>query len=148
MALSLIEQARLYIYDIPKNQFYPIFEDEYWEHFLLVTGDDPLKAARMAATSAAMGISCVNSKEKFGDVEAWNNSWSSYLKAVQNFTKDKTLFGIVPNGVTPYAAGVSVADLDLSKADPDNPRVGNVLYEGDSYFVGDWCCVTTYPAAF
>ena len=67
---------------------------------------------------------------------------------MKNFTIDKSLFGVVPNAVMPYAAGVSVDDLNLSKADPDNPRVGNVLYEGDSYFVGDWYCVTTYPAAF
>ena len=146
MPISLIEQARLYIYDIPKNQFYPIFTDDYWQHFLDVNNDDPLKAARMAATSAAMGISCVNSKEKFGDVEAWNNSWQSYLKAVQNFTKDKTLFGVVPNGITPYAAGISIADLEASWADEDNPNNGNVLYEGDRYFIGEWNVSAILPA--
>ena len=138
MALTLIEQARLYIYDLPANeQFYPLFTDEEWQFFLDQANDDPLKAARSAAKSSFFKFATLNSKEKYGDVEAWNNAYQSYKDAVYTFANDTSLFGLVPNGAMPYAAGVSVSDLEASRADVDNPRVGNTLYEGDKQFVGD-----------
>jgi hypothetical protein len=130
MALTLIEQARLYVYDVPANeQFYPLFGDEDWEFFLEKSGDDPLRAARLAATTALrFKFTTLNSKEKFGDIEAWNNSYQTYNQAIKDFINDKGLFRSLPVGLTPYAAGISVEDIVASLNDPDNPRLYNYLF--------------------
>lgn len=135
MALSNIEKIRVLIQDNGKLPFLDegdyILANEEIEMFLELQNNDLLQAARMAAYSAALFISTVSIKELYGDVEVWSNASKEYLKALQAFTSDKSLISVIPKGVMPYAAGISVDDIVASLSDPDNPRVYNWLYAKD-----------------
>lgn len=132
MALTNIEKVRVLIQDNGKLPFLDegtyILQDEEIEMFLELQNDDLLQAARMAAYSCALFISTVSTKELYGDVEVWSEASRQYLKALQAFTSDKSLISVIPKGVMPYAAGVSVNDYLNSINDPDNPRVYDWLY--------------------
>ena len=132
MALTNIEKVRVLIQDNGKLPFLDegtyILQDEEIEMFLELQNDDLLQAARMAAYSCALFISTVSTKELYGDVEVWSEASKQYLKALQAFTSDKSLISVIPKGVMPYSAGVSVQDYINSVNDPDNPRVYDCLY--------------------
>ena len=132
MALTNIEKVRVLIQDNGKLPFLDegtyILQDEEIEMFLELQNDDLLQAARMAAYSCALFISTVSTKELYGDVEVWSEASRQYLKALQAFTSDKSLISVIPKGVMPYAAGVSVNDYLNSINDLDNPRVYDWLY--------------------
>lgn len=132
MALTLIEQARLYIYDIPANEmFYPLFDDEEWEYFLSQKNDDPLQAARLAAGAAYFKFATYSTKEKTGDIEVWNNAFQGYKDAINSFFKDQTLFPLMPNGAVPYAAGISASDLndDINNTDKVKTPFDDIFIE-------------------
>lgn len=127
MALSLVEQVRIRIFDIPRNLFYPIFTDEEYEDFLESANNDVLQAAKIAAVSASMFFATINTKEMVGDTEIWNEVSRHYLRALELFLRNNQ--SVLLKGVMPYAAGISVADLRNSRCDPDNPRTQNWLYK-------------------
>lgn len=132
MALSNVEKIRVLIQDNGKLPFLDegdyILQDEEIEMFLELQNNDLLQAARMAAYSAALFISTVSIKELYGDVEVWSNASKEYLKALQAFTSDKSMVSVIPKGVMPYAAGISVQDYLSSLNDKDNPRLYDWLY--------------------
>lgn len=132
MALTNIEKVRVLIQDNGKLPFLDegtyILQDEEIEMFLELQNDDLLQAARMAAYSCALFISTVSTKELYGDVEVWSEASKQYLKALQAFTSDKSLISVIPKGVMPYAAGISVQGYLDSINDPDNPRLYDWLY--------------------
>lgn len=132
MALTNIEKVRVLIQDNGKLPFLDegtyILQDEEIEMFLELQNDDLLQAARMAAYSCALFISTVSTKELYGDVEVWSEASKQYLKALQAFTSDKALLSVIPKGVMPYAAGVSVNNYLDSINDSDNPRLYDWLY--------------------
>lgn len=138
MALSNVEMIRLITQD---NGRLPIFDqdappvyimtDEEIEGYLTMCNGDMLQAARWATRSMMNWIAGVSTKELCGDIEVWSDFGKNYIKAAQAFLDDKTLFRVVPSGVMPYAAGVSLEDIIASLNDPDNPKSSIWLYKKD-----------------
>lgn len=133
MALTNIEMIRLITQD---NGRLPIFDpenptfimtDEEIEGYLTMCNGDVLQASRWGLRTMMAWISGVSTKELYGDVEVWSDFGKNYIKAAEAFLNDKALFSGIPKGLMPYAAGISVAELLLSYADPDNPKAYNYL---------------------
>jgi hypothetical protein len=116
-----------------------ILSDEELEMYLELTGDNVLKASRMAAYAISLWVSGVNTKEVTGEIEVWNDVSKNYLKAITGFLGDASLMSVLPRGLMPYAAGVSVADLAESILDSDNPNICNWLYRKPKVD----CCVSS-----
>jgi hypothetical protein len=121
MALTDIEKVRLLIGDVPNSPFYQLFTDEEIQEFLDLSGGNVLQAARMAAIAASMQIAGYNTRERTGDIEVWNSLSTQYLKALQNLIDTPTAYTL-PNGLMPYAAGISWADVCANDQNPDNVR--------------------------
>ena len=122
MALTDIEKIRLLIGDTPTSPFYQLFTDDEIQAFIDMTGTI-LQAARMAAIAASMQLAGWSSRERTGDIEVWSNLSTQYLKALDNFIKDSSATTL-PNGLMPYAAGISWTDVDANNANLDNVRLG------------------------
>ena len=121
MALTDIETVRLLIGDIPTSPFYQLFDDESIQQFLDLNGGNVRQAARMAAIAASMQLAGWNTRESTGDISVWNELSTAYLKALDNFINDSSSASI-PNGLMPYASGISWADVCANNANPDNVR--------------------------
>lgn len=121
MALTDIEIVRLLIGDTPTSPFYQLFTDEEIQQFLDLNGGNVMLAARMAAIAASMQLAGWTTRERTGDIEVWSSLSTQYLKALDNFINDSSSASI-PNGVMPYAAGISYADVCANDSDADNVR--------------------------
>jgi len=121
MALTDIETVRLLIGDIPTSPFYQLFTDEEIQQFLDLNGGNVRQASRMAAIAASMQLAGWTSRERVGDIEVWSNLSTQYLKALENLINDSSSASI-PNGLMPYASGISWADMCANNANPDNVR--------------------------
>ena len=121
MALTDIETVRLLIGDIPTSPFYQLFDDESIQQFLDLNGGNVRQAARMAAIAASMQLAGWNTRESTGDISVWNELSTAYLKALDNFINDSSSASI-PNGLMPYASGISWVDVNTNNANPDNVR--------------------------
>lgn len=121
MALTPEEQVRILIGDVPSSPFYQLFTSEEIEFFLEVNGGNVMQAARMAAIAASMQLAGWTSRERVGDIEIWSNLSNAYLKALENLINDKSP-GNLPNGLMPYASGISWEDFCANNANPDNIR--------------------------
>ena len=121
MALTDIETVRLLIGDIPTSPFYQLFDDESIQQFLDLNGGNVRQAARMAAIAASMQLAGWNTRETTGDISVWNELSTAYLKALDNFINDSSSASI-PNGLMPYASGISWVDVNTNNANPDNVR--------------------------
>ena len=75
----------------------------------------------MAAIAASMQLAGWTSRERVGDIEVWSNLSTAYLKALENLINDSSSASI-PNGLMPYASGISWADMCANNANPDNVR--------------------------
>ena len=75
----------------------------------------------MAAIAASMQLAGWTTRETVGDIEIWNVLSTAYLKALDNFISD-TSSSSLPNGLRPYASGISWADVNANNADLDNIR--------------------------
>lgn len=119
MALTLIEQVRWRYGDTPVNPFYPVLSDEEISDSLSKFNNNVDSAVQECAQAAAFYMACRNNREYVGEVEIWNEAGKNYKEVL------KTLIagfkGKIPNGVMPYAAGVSLSDIDSSFSDPDKP---------------------------
>jgi len=120
MALTPVEQVNLLIGNIPSNPFYPLFSNEEIQQFLDLNNQNVVAAARMAAISASFSIAGYSTRERTGDIEIWNNYASNYLKALQNLI-DNPIVNL-PNGMMPWAGGISWADVCANNHNPDNVR--------------------------
>lgn len=121
MALTPIEQVRLLIGLGPNSPFNDLLSDEEIQWFLDYNNGRVIDAAIMAAISVSLAVTGIPSRERTADIEVWNNISTAYMKALDNFIKDasaKTL----PNGLMPYAAGISWADVCANNNNPDNVR--------------------------
>lgn len=131
MALNNIEIVRFLTQDNGKLPFLKegvyIVSDEEIEWALEYCNDDVLQAARLCCHSLTKWIAGVNTKEMFGDVEVWNEVSKQYRNAIKDFLNDKTLISVIPKGVMPWAAGISINDLVTSFSDRDNPNRYNFL---------------------
>jgi len=121
MALTDVEKVRLLIGDVPTSPFYQLFTDEEIQAFLDMTGGNVMQAARLAAIAASLQLAGWTSRERVGDIEIWSNLSTQYLKALENLIKD-TSSATLPNGLMPYAAGISWSDVCANNNNPDNVR--------------------------
>jgi hypothetical protein len=121
MALTDVETVRLLIGDLPNSPFYQLFDDESIQQFLDLNGGNVKQASRMAAISASMQLAGWNTRERTGDLDVWNELSTQYLKALDNLINDSSSASI-PNGVMPYAGGISWADVNANNANPDVVR--------------------------
>ena len=121
MALTDVEVVRLLIGDTPTSPFYQLFTDEEIQQFLDMNGGNVRQAARMAAIAASMQLAGWNTRESTGDISVWNELSTAYLKALDNFINDSSSASI-PNGLMPYASGISWSDMCTNNANPDNVR--------------------------
>ncbi len=139
MALTDIEKVRLLIGDTPTSPFYQLFTDEEIQAFLDMSSGNVSNAARMAAIAASMQLAGWTTRERTGDIEVWNALSSQYLKALDNFIKDSSA-ATLPNGLMPYAAGISWSDVCANKNNPDNviPELTQIeVCDGKGLFYAD-----------
>ena len=121
MALTDVETVRLLIGDLPNSPFYQLFDDESVQQFLDLNGGNVRQASRMAAIAASMQLAGWTTRERTGDIEVWSSLSTQYLKALENLINDSSSASI-PNGLMPYASGISWADMCANNANPDNVR--------------------------
>jgi hypothetical protein len=120
MALTPIESVRLLIGDIPGSPFYPLYTDEQIQEFLDLSNQNIQQAARLAAISASFILAGWSTRERTGDIEVWNSLSTQYLKALENLINNP--IQELPNGMMPYAGGISWADVCANNSNPDNVR--------------------------
>lgn len=135
MALTDIEKVRLLIGDTPTSPFYMLFSDDEIQCFLDMAGGSVILAARTAAISASFQIAGWSSRERTGDIEVWSNLSTAYLRALDNFIKDASA-NTLPNGIMPYAAGISYDDICANNLNTDNVRspLAGIRLCGDNTF--------------
>lgn len=121
MALTDIEKVRLLIGDVEGSPFYILFTDDEIQFFLDYQSNNIIQAARMAAIAASLQLAGWSTRERTGSIEVWSQLSTQYLKALDNFIKDASAYTL-PNGLMPYAAGISWADVTANNNDPDNVR--------------------------
>ena len=121
MALTPVQTVRLLIGDTPTSPFYQLFSDEEIQQFLDLNGQNIMQAARLAAIAASMQLAGYSSRERTGDIEVWSNLSTAYLKALENFINDSSSANL-PNGLMPYASGISWSDFNANNDNPDNIR--------------------------
>lgn len=120
MALSPIDQVRILIGDVPSSPFYQLFSDEEIQFFLDQNNGNVQLAARMAAISASFQLAGWNTRERTGDIEIWSSLSTGYLAALKNLIDNP--IDSLPNGMMPYAGGISWADVCANNHNPDNVR--------------------------
>lgn len=118
MALTPIEQVRLLVGDTTSNPFYPILSDEEYQEFLDLNNQNVPAAAKMAAISILMLISAFPFRERVSEVEVWNNYATNYIKALTFFINNPSQ--LIPNGITPWAGGISREDICANNSNKDN----------------------------
>ena len=121
MALTNVETVRLLIGLGLNSPFYDMMSDEELEWFITYNGNSIIQAARMAAIALSMQLAGVNTREITGDIHVYNEVSSAYLRALANFIKDSNATNL-PNGLMPYASGISWEDFKANNNNPDNIR--------------------------
>jgi len=139
MDQTKIDLVRLLIGDVPTSPFYQLFTDEQIQMFLDQAGGDVMKAARYAAISASFILSGWSTRERTGDIEVWNQLSTSYLAALKYLTDAQ--LGTIPNGMMPWAAGLSKAEACAMARDPSIVH-SNLLtiYQCDDPCKSTWSC--------
>lgn len=120
MALTPIQQVRILIGDVPTSPFYQLFTDDEIQFFLDQNNGNVQLAARMAAISASFQLAGWSTRERTGDIEVWSSLSTQYLKALSNLI-DNPIVNL-PNGMMPWAGGISWADVCANNHNPDNVR--------------------------
>tara|TARA_Y100000114_G_C11764120_1_gene332391 strand:- start:65531 stop:65983 length:453 start_codon:yes stop_codon:yes gene_type:complete len=123
MALTPIQQVRLLIGLTASSPFIDLVDltDEEIQWFLDHNGGSVIAAAKMAAIAVSFQVTGINTREITGDIHVYNDLSSQYLKALDNFIKDASAYTL-PNGLMPYAAGISWQDVCDNNNTPDNVR--------------------------
>lgn len=121
MALTPVQTVRLLVGDVITSPFYMLFSDEDIQQFLDMNGQNIMQAARMAAIAASMQLVGWSSRERTGDIEIWSNLSTAYLKALENLINDSNA-ATLPNGLMPYASGISWKDFNANNLNTDNIR--------------------------
>lgn len=119
--LEKIAMVRLLIGDVEGSIFYPILSDEEIVRYLILENWDVMRAARRAATTVAFMLSTVSYRERTGDLEVWNNASIEYRKVLEMFL-DESGSANLPANLKPYAAGISVSDVEAANCNPDRNR--------------------------
>lgn len=120
MALTPVMQVRILIGDVEGSPFYQLFTDEEIQFFLDQNGQNVQQAARMAAIAASFQLAGWSTRERTGDIEVWSSLSTQYLKALQNLIDNP--IANIPNGMMPWAGGISWSDICANNSNPDNVR--------------------------
>jgi hypothetical protein len=113
--------VRLLIGDTPQSVFYPLLEDADIVALLTLEDGNVLRTARRAAITAAFLMSTQNYRERCSDIEVWNNASIEYRKVLEAFIKETGQTNLPPH-LKPYAAGISIADVNAANNNPDRNR--------------------------
>lgn len=116
-----ITLIKLTIGDVPGNPFYPMFQDADYQLYLDYNNGVVNRAIRMAAIAASMFLSTINYKEMVGEEQIWTNVSRDYQKALQALISEHSINNL-PDGIKPYASGISWGDMLANNANPDNVR--------------------------
>lgn len=138
MALTPVQQVRLFIGDVPTSPFYQLFTDDEIQSFIDMGGGNIMQAARLAAIAASFQLAGWTTRERTGDIEVWSSLSTQYLKALDNLIKDPS-FKTIPSGLMPYAAGISWEDVCNNEKNPDNvkPKLTNIsICDANKLFCG------------
>ena len=126
MALTPVQRIRWIIADAEGGKFYPILTDEQIEDALETFNNNVLKTASFCAGAVIRELSQKSTKEVYGDVEVWAEDRKLYLESLKQLQADPSI--AIPSSFLPYAAGISVSDMETSAADEDNPKRSSYLY--------------------
>jgi len=121
MALTDVGVVRLLIGLTPANPFNNYMTDEEIQWFIGYNSGNLRQAARMAAASLALSLTSVNTREITGDIHVYNDIARAYTAALNAFITDSNANNL-PNGLMPYASGISWEDICANNANPDNVR--------------------------
>lgn len=116
-----INIIKLAIGDGGVNPFSPMFTDDEYQAFLDYNSGVVQRAIRMAAISASMMLATINYREKVGDEDIWSNVSRDYQKALKDLISESSINNL-PDGIKPYASGISWEDIHANNGDPDNVR--------------------------
>lgn len=112
---------KLVIGDVVNNPFYPMFQDSEYQAFLDYSNGVIQRAIRMAAIGASMALATINYRERVGDEDIWSNVSRDYQKALQALIAEDSINNL-PDGIMPYASGISRKDMLENNTNPDNVR--------------------------
>ena len=116
-----ISLVRVLVGDTAGSIFYPILSDEEYYAILELEGWNVYRAARRAALGISLQLTMTPYRERSGNIEVWNNASIAYYKALQGFLDDFNPADL-PSDLMPYAAGISVSDVQASNCNPDTNR--------------------------
>lgn len=119
--LQKINLVRLLIGDVPQSIFYPVLSDDEIASLLVIENWDVMRAARRAAVTVAFVMTTTPYRERTGEIESWNNASLEYRKVLEMFLDESGSAKLPPN-LKPYAAGISVADVEAANCNPDRNR--------------------------
>lgn len=114
-----IALLRLLVGDTERSPFYPVLEDEEYAKMLEFVNWDVEKAILRTAQTIAFLMVTVNTRERTGDIEVWNNASSEYRKALETLINKPHSYQNLPSKIAPYAAGISRLDVCGYFDDPD-----------------------------
>lgn len=115
--LEKIALVRLLIGDTPRSPFYPLYSDEEIQIFLNKNNGNVMAAAKDAAIGGAFIVGGWATRERTGDIEVWNSLGTNYLAALKIFLGNDSVN--IPNGLMPWAAGISRAEMCEMARNPD-----------------------------
>lgn len=118
---KMIAMVRVLVGDVPQSVFYPVLSDEEIEVILELENWNVMRAAKRVAVSVAFYLSTTNYKERTGDIEVINNASMQYQRVLDKFLNDAGESAL-PEGIMPYAAGISIYDVCASNSNPDKNR--------------------------
>lgn len=129
-----ITLLKLTIGDIPGNPFYPMFQDSDYQLFLDYNSGVINRAIRMAAISASMYLATINYKEMVGEEEIWSNVSRDYQKALKALISEDSINNL-PDGIKPYASGISWQDMMANNSNRDNVRPQLTTINNDMHYL-------------
>lgn len=120
MALTPTEQVRFLIGLGPNSPFNEFVTDAEIEWALEIANGDVWQAARMVAIALSLNLSTVNTRERTGQIEVWNQASTAYRQALDNFINDPTVR--IPANLFPWSAGADSCNklLNIELCDGDN----------------------------
>lgn len=116
-----ITLIKLAIGDVPGNPFYPMYQDSDYQMYLDYNSGNIRRSIRFAAVAASMMLATINYREMVGDEDIWSNVGRDYQNALKELISEDSVTNL-PDGIMPYASGISWGDMLTNNANPDNVR--------------------------
>lgn len=99
-----IPMVALMLGDIEGSPYYPLFTEEQYNQFLLMSKGDVNGAVVSAAISASFIVSSESTREVIGDLSISKSTGSNYLKALDYLIKNTNKQ--IPAGLMPWVGGL------------------------------------------